>query len=259
MTNFNTGTFEGYAKAYDRLQHRFAGKIEVVEPDTLYTYQDPNELTVARKETGFLDISAKAHELGPFLGRVVLYPSRKAAVYQPAVITRKNNSLQMTVLDQPFDPNVGITEGILFELGLKNDTRQSTFGAHTASRGFESGHFAPAMIGVKAQDAREAIITDGDKGTHSVGVTAGGVPEKMMQEGLLGGTAMKTREISVDTPYPIPLYWHPALEDDNGLMLARYTGPTSTVELMLGAASQALGEQATDQVGQLVDAAIRGR
>ncbi len=80
----------------------------------------------------------------------------------------------------------------------------------------------------------------------------------MMKEQLLGGTKMTTRTIPANNPHPLPLYWHPSLENDHGLMVAHYNGPTGAIELMLGAASNALGERAIEQVGELADAAIRG-
>lgn len=257
MTEIDTRTVDIYQSAYADLQQRFNGQIEVVNANHDTGYQDPNQLAAGVDAVGFRDISAKVSELGPFIGRIVLYPNRRKNEYQPAVITRKGASLQMTVLNQPFDPNVGISDGILFELGLKNDTNQPTFGTHTASGGFEAGHFAPAMIGVRAADARNAIISRGDRGTHGVGSSAGGVPEKMMQEGLLGGVAMTTRALPADSPHPVPLYWHPRLEDNRGLMVANYEGQTNAVQLMLGAASYALGPRAVDQIGELADAAIR--
>lgn len=260
-TIIDTRAIDTYQEAYDRLQNRFGGQIQVVKSELITDFQDPNELVSGIDAVGFRDISVKASELSPLVGRVVLYPNRIERCYQPAVITRTKDGrkLQMTVLGQPYDPEVGVSEGILFELGLKNDTQQPTFGSHTAAGGYESGHFAPAMIGAKSVDARNNIITLGDKGTHRVGAHDGGVPEKMMKEGLMGGTPMLTRELSLDNPHPIPLAWHPRLESPHGLMVARYTGPTNPIELMLGAASKALGDQAVDQVGELVDAAIRGR
>ncbi len=251
-------TAEGFNQGFEELQKRYSGALDVIEStEATRTYLDVGEASHGEEAFGFRDISGTASEISAFEGRIVLYPDTKGGFYKPATITKSKGELQLTVLDQPFDPNVGVTDGIMFGLGLKAETSKPTFGGHTAAGGFEAGHFAPVMIGAVATDVRSDIIARGDKATHSTGNDVGGVPEKMTQTGLLKGVKPTTVSLDTSNPRKIPLRWHPSLESDEGMLLAEYSG-TNPVKLMLGSAAIGLGPHGVDKAGELVNDAVRG-
>ena len=255
-----------FEKGYNRLQQRFAGQIDVVNSVDRSTAAafDVNDREPKELHHGFVDISAKVRDISPLYGRVVLSmlrSDRNGVVYAPTVFTSKkdkdtgNEVVQMTRLEQPFATDVGITDGIRFGLGLKNATANESFGSHGGSGAYESGHFSTAIIGARDQASRSLIVAHGDKGAHQVGKIVGGVPEQMVESGLMDGIKPRTVTLDINNPNPIGIFWHKGLENENGMMAAEYDG---AVKLMMGAATNALGDQALDSVGSLVDQTVRG-
>lgn len=254
-----------YSESYQDLQRRFEGRVEVLSPAAVNKELAPEEVIKGIELNQFNDISAPASELGPFIGRVVLWPNRKDGNYHPAVLTEKlrkdgKRELHMTVLGQPYVPEVGLTDGIMFSLGLKKDTNDVNFGAHTKAKGFEAGHITPAFIAVASSDVATDIINYGDDATHNVGDEIGGVAEKAIETGLLKGVPTpRTKKLDINNPHPVSLYWHTNLSDNrNGMTVAAYDGETSAVKLMLGAAHKALGSEVTERVGEFTELAIKG-
>jgi hypothetical protein len=243
--------FEG---GFEKLQRRYDGAVTVLESGLTITHLSADQYAQNELQGGFIDISMKPQDLDGLIGRVVLSPDRQSNMMKPAVITKKAGVRQLTRLDQPFDPTVGVTDGILFGLGLKNDTAQPTFGAHITAGGFEAGHLAPAFIGVVSPEIKSRLKSHGDEATHQVGAKVGGVAEAMVESGLLTEIKPKTVELPAHSDVPIPLYWHPSLESDEGMQIAQYEG---AVKLMFGAATLRLGGAAVDRVGELVDDVIR--
>lgn len=247
-------TLDTFRDSFENMQVRYGGAITVVSAEQSVERISADAVKNLEIEQGFYDVSMPARELDPIVGRVVLSMDRKNNRYCPAVITKKGDNLQMSRLNQAFDPRVGLSDGIRFGLGLKNDTSQATFGSHVAAGGFEAGHFAPVLLGAKDQTVRTQIKQRGDEATHKVGNEVGGVPEKMLKTGLLSGVNLESITLDTSNPHPIPLFWHPALESEDGLAVAHYEG---SVNLMLGAAAHALGDRAVDTVGELVNDAVR--
>jgi hypothetical protein len=160
-------------------------------------------------------------------------------------------------MDIPFSETEGITDGIMFGLGLKNKTASTSFGAHGYGK-LEAGHLTPAILSIRDIQARQQLVQNGDKGSHSIlDDKSGGVPEKMINAGLINknDVPITTRLIPSDVNVPIPIFWHKKLENNQGLMLAEYP---NSLRLMLGGAADALGDRAVDQVGELVTHASRG-
>ena len=243
---------------YEKLQTRFDNLIVVVEdkPDQT-AFVDAEDYANQEIFGGFVDISMPVKDLGPLVGRVLLTPGKFNGVdsFCPVVLTRVSGKLQITRMNQPFDPEFGITEGIMFGLALKQDTSASSFGSHVKAGGYEAGHFAPVLIGAANDVIGESIKQNGDQATHQIGKKAGGVAEQMIVDGLLPGISLKTVELDMKNPDPIRLFWHPKLESEDGLIVPKYE---NSVNLMLGAAANSLGSFALDKVGGLVNDAVRG-
>ncbi len=257
-------------KSFESLQKRFDGGIVIVDDPGSINALNPNSVQSETQNSpdgsglnkeeinrGFVDISAKPSDLWPLYGRVVLTLNRTKRVFSPAVITNRTGATQITIMDTPFSETEGITDGILFGLGLKNKTASTSFGAHGYGK-LEAGHLTPALLGVRDNEAREQLVQRGDKGSHKIlDDKSGGVPEKLISAGLIDNNSIpiKTKEIPADVVVPIPIYWHKKLETNEGLMIAEYP---NSLRLMLGSAADALGDKAVDQVGELVTHASRG-
>jgi hypothetical protein len=253
-----------FTEAFDSAQRDFQGKIDDVDRSQDVLAGSPagdalDLLTEKNSSGGFHEVRVTPNMLredaAPLIGRILLMPNRQLGAFSPVIFTEDPTNpgqFEVTMLNQPFVPEVGFTKGQHFGLSVKAQTRVESFGGHGDSGGFEAGHFSTVLAAASPQgrEIANSLVTDGDKATHSV--LDDGTPEKLSSLGLMPLDYIKKRLPAGDMQ--LPVLWHPRLGGDNP---AAGDYPDA-IRLMMGAEVQAIGTEGIDRAGQLVEDAIKG-
>jgi len=190
-------------------------------------------------------------ELGSIIGRVVLMQNRRLQAFSPAIIMSVSQGYELTMLDQPFDPKVGFTEGQHFGLSAKAQTRTVGFGGHEGAGAFEAGHFGTLLVGAQNTQVGDAIRQYGDRTADAV--IGSGIPEAMQQAAMSPITYLTSHLAAADRR-KLPIIWHPALDTEAGPASGDYP---NAVRLLLGAGAVALGQRGLQNAKLLVDDAVQ--
>lgn len=256
---------EGYEAAFAAAQQEFGGRIDASDKSHDVTNhalgQDMDHLlTGAHKRDGFYELvlTPEAFQAGAaaLIGRAVLLPNRRIGAFSPAIFTRgEGGVLEVTMLDQPFDPEVGFSSGQHFGLSLPAQTRVPSFGAHSGQGGFEAGHFTTALAAAApgGETVASQLLNDGDDATHTF--LNGSVPQTAAQTGALPFGYQ--RSLVLAGSHQLRVLWHAGLSGTDGAPAAGdYPGAT---RLMNGAQVRAIGGAGIEKVHGLVQAAVAGK
>ena len=257
--------FAVYERSFESAQEMFNGDIDTTDRSKLVVPGNPEETLDFYQDNkpnadNFYPVRVESELLREqpalFVNRALLMHNPRINALSPVIITTDPNSLgkfQITMFDQPYDPKVGFSPGMHWNISLKAQARASGFGEHgPKASGLEQGHFGAAILGAYDKAVGQAIINRGDKGTHGQ-VLDKGVPEVMGQSSMLP-VAPITRDLP-PTFVPLMAYWHDKLQDDVGPISGDY--PEST-RLMLGAGLHAIGQDGIIKLEELVKDAVRG-
>lgn len=189
-------------------------------------------------------------EFSQLLGRIILFPNSRLGVFSPGIVQPLASEIQLTMLDQPFDTKVGLSEGQHFGLSAEAQTRASGFGEHGAGK-FEAGHFGTVLVAARSERLAGAIVNLGDAATHDV-----------LDKGLVG--VMNTHDmlplqyrhsrLPMTSDRKVTAFWHPALGGEHGPAQADYADAT---KIVLGAGVAAVGRRGIDRARRLADDAFR--
>lgn len=258
-------TFEAdrFSDSFAAAQEALGGRIEVVDRSDLVVAQPDaaRDLLMAGtpNRQGFYELQVSGQELrgNPvfrhLLGRVVLMPNRQLHALSPAIITAgEQQDYTVTMLNQPFVPDVGFTPGQHFGLSVKAQTRTAGFGGHGVAGGYEAGHFSTVLVGSRERSVGQAIVRAGDLATHQV--ISAGVPEAMSQTDMLA-VPYRSARVPANSQAKMAIFWHPALDDERGPAAGDYP---DAIRLMLGAGVAAIGQRGLDDAQRLVEHATKG-
>lgn len=246
-----------YHESFEQAQAAFDGRLDDLDRSSLVVVNGRSaDITSAGPDrTGFypIDISLRpgSNDLAVFAGRAILVPNTNLGALSPAVITAEADQAggyQITMLQQPYTPNVGFSEGMHFGLSAKVQTRTAGFGGHGTAGGFEQGHMGAVLLGARDGAIGRELVVNGDTATHRV--LNAGTAESFSQYDMLNINYV-TRPLPANTDATLRVYWHETLPDVAGDF------PEAT-KLLLGAGIRVLGTQGLDRARRLVDDAIRG-
>ena len=242
-----------YMIGFNTLQSAFDGQIEVLADSAPVINRAEIEITDGRKD--FVSMPVPTEQLATYVGQILLMQDRTGNFYSPVVVSpaKHGTGYQITKLEQPYDPEVGISDGIRFGLAIKLATSKTSFGMHVPSGGLEAGHFSPLLVAGRNDQLAADLVARGDKATHGVlEAPVGGVAEVMAMSGLL---QIPYKTAQIPDGVVVPLYWHKSLADSSIDNSAQYP---DAVKLMLGAATNSLGVAGIDTARRLVEHAAKG-
>jgi hypothetical protein len=254
-----------YQDHFAQIQDTFGGTIQTTDTSSQVATDKDFQIDQYFSQEGIdqdfkvIEVSGKglANGYAPLIGRILLMSNRANTMLSPIVFSRSTEQqgvFEITLLDQPFDPRQGLTEGMRFGLSAKAQTRTPGFGSHSHSGSFEAGHFSTvlAAASMKGQGVASKLIQKGDAATHEV--LSAGITETFTQFDMLPLT-YKSRKISAADTRPMHVFWHPAIEGETGPMAADYP---DAVKLMMGAGVAAIGQPGVEKIKMLVDHAVKG-
>lgn len=258
-------TVDAYRQSFDTAQEVFDGSIDtadrsrqVLQPENAQASAD-FLIDSGQDREGFFPVIIDTQALHDdtsslFINRALLMHNSELGVLSPVVITANPENpgeFQITMLNQPYDPEVGFSDGMHFGISVKAQTRVEGFGGHSSAGGFEQGHFGAVLLGAKDEALADTLVASGDQATHKI--LDNGVSETMASRKMLDLQPI-TRQLPKNSA-KLQLYWHEGLESENGPIGGDYPDAT---RLMLGAGVHAIGERGLDRARTLVDVAIRG-
>jgi hypothetical protein len=268
---------ETYDAAYDAAQRNYGGRLDETDHSGLILPGDIESFDALRREaerktTNIDPFKPVDIQLGYLAATEALYVNRPllvknrlpgiGLVYSPAVITKKMDHHSkrgepvgaeyfLTKIMQPFDPEVGASEGIHLGISLASQTRAGRFGGHgedDIASGFEQGHFLATAIGAHNADIGKKIVQDGHKASGTV-INAG-VIDLMSGGVMLDIAGQRTQKLDTSSSQKIRLYWHEKLDAVRGDM-------RDATKLAIGGAMLALGENGQERVDRLIDDAVK--
>lgn len=240
-------------------QASFDNQLDLQDRSGLIATTNVDKDLLSRSNTrvpGLYELAVAPHELkgiyAPLIGRMVLMPNIAKQELSPAVIMPHGNDFELTMLDVPYDTQVGLSDGYKFALSAQAQTRTTGFGGHGNAGPLESGHFGTLLVGARDKGVGSNIVTNGDTATHRV--IQGGVANTMQSVDMLP-VGYRSRVLPAAETRKITLFWHEGLDGATGPEAADYP---NAVRLMLGAGVAALGVRGLDKARQLVDYAREG-
>jgi hypothetical protein len=257
-------TETAFIEAFNDAQQDFQGRIDTTDrsQDVLvdsWASDALDLLTDKNPSGGFYEVrvtpSMLRADAAPLIGRILLMPNKKLGAFSPVIFTddpANPGQFEVTMLNQPFVPEVGFTKGQHFGLSVKAQTRVDSFGGHGGSGGFEAGHFSTVLAASSRRggEIADSLVANGDNATHAV--LDDGTPEKLSELGLMPIDYIKRKLPLGDMA--LPVLWHPKLGGDNP---AGGDYPDA-IKLMMGAEVHSIGTEGIDRAGQLVEDAIKG-
>lgn len=279
--------FDIYEKSFEDAQDAFEGRLDVADRSgavLLTSGQESADFMIDNGEEAvdfavddgdednkFFPVTIDTQYLRDdtsrlFVNRALLMRNPQLGVLSPAIITKDpehDGEFQITMLNQPYDPEVGFSGGMHFGISVKAQTRVEGFGGHGSDGGLEQGHFGAVILGGGDDRIANSLVSDGDAATHhilagSVPETSkktGGISETMASKGMLDIPQPMTQPLPSDRPVLLRTYWHHKLEGDNGPLGGDFPG---AVRLMQGAGVRAIGLDGLERARSLVDDSIRG-
>lgn len=223
----------------------YPGVLDVLNQDTIWQ-PIRNGFSEASVQPSDFRVQGRAQSL---LGRIILVQNAKLQAFSPAIVlpSPTMEGVDITMLDQQYDPRVGLSAGIHFGLSAHSQTVSSNFGEHSSAAVYEAGHFSTLLLGSRDPTLGDSLRRLGDIASDTM--IESGVATTMSLQGTIP-VRYKTAQVGFSNPAAMKLYWHHSLETDSGPASGDFE---NTVQLLLGAGFRALGRTGIDDVRRLAD------